>query len=549
MPAPKPVPQKSHNSTETWGRLFLGSAAAVVLALSALVLWRFAQVLHPDLPVPSEKTVSQRTIAPSRQVVTAPSDPMPAEEAVPAPAEDIPAIEKQLPRDSELARIDPPPPKPQPLTADQIVEQRLQKGEDELRLELLAVPEVRPVGDFEVQEIRAAEKAARGQVRKRAERESSDYAFNVRLHRNMKQAAFQSGLVLRSELNCRLDSATATIMAELSKDLRDMGFISIPGGQPIRRPRGRAQGTPVEEGPQDQQKAFQTWCDLNKVERLSGTLPTLLQMLQVENVPVRLTLVRELGRIKSTGSTAALASRAIVDLSPEVRAAAVTALQSRLPSLYVPALLRGLRYPWPAVADHAAVALRQLAAEDAVASLVDLLDQPDPSLPVLDPQTGQYVRHELVRLNHLRNCLLCHAPSANKQDGLVRGLVPTPGERLPQLYYAGQTGDFVRADITYLHQDFSVVLPEKDLAKWPAEQRFDFVTRKQPVPDEEVTKAGKTPDIYPQREAVLYALRGLTRKDAGDSSTKWRAMLGFTEKKKPEPEIIAPPVKDIIRRP
>ena len=37
---------------------------------------------------------------------------------------------------------------------------------------------------------------------------------------------------------------------------------------------------------------------------------------------------------------------------------------------------------------------------------------------------------ELVRVNHLANCLLCHAPSFQRGD-LVRGAVPTPGLPLP----------------------------------------------------------------------------------------------------------------------
>jgi hypothetical protein len=59
-------------------------------------------------------------------------------------------------------------------------------------------------------------------------------------------------------------------------------------------------------------------------------------------------------------------------------------------------------------------------------------------------------------------CLLCHAPSVNKEGGLVRGLVSTPGEAPPVQYYESQGGDFVRADIPFLRQDFSVNLPESD---------------------------------------------------------------------------------------
>ena len=601
MPTPKPTPPQLHFSKDIWGRLFLGGAGVVVLALAALVLWRFAQVLHPDKPAASEKTASLQPITPSRLVVTIQAEPMPTEEGVPAPAEDIPATEKQRPLDSEPAQADPAPPKPLPLTADQIVERRLQKSEDELRRELLAVPELRLLNNHEVVQVRAAKKTARKGLRRREERERSDYPFNGRLHQAMRGAAIQSGLALRSKFNSRLDSATASVMADLSKSLRDLGFVSVPGGPPARRTGGPAlsgpgtpadpftrklatlQGrvrpgpvppetTPVEESPQEKREAFQSWCDRNKLEQYSGTLPTLLQMLQVEDVPIRLLLVRELARIQSAGSTAALAGRAIMDLSPEVRAAAVAALQTRPPGAYVPVLVRGLRYPWPPVADHAAVALRELHAQGAVPGLVDLLDAPDPSLPAVDPRTGQASVYELVRLNHMRNCLLCHAPSANKDDGLVRGFVPTPGERVSlvaEQYYGGQTGDFVRADITYLHQDFSVVLRTPESPPWPAEQRFDFVTRKRDVPADEITRAGSTTDIYPQRQAVLYALRGLTLKDAGDSSTKWRAMLGLSEKKKldktagditgkpaipkqeveKKPEKSAPVGKDIIRQP
>jgi hypothetical protein len=467
------------------------------------------------------------TLAPTENTVEV-ETPLPPSVVDPIEARRVPDPDPKRTADSapplpQLASTDPAPPKVEPPSADEIIEQRLRRSEDDLRRELLAIPELRPVSDAEVRKVRAAEHAAQRQNRRGPERASSDYAFNLRLHQAMKQAAVQSGLSLRSELNCRLDTNTAAIVAELSKNLRDLGFVSVPGGPPARR-RVRAR---KEEKPQDKQQAFQAWCDRNKLERFSGTLPTLLQMLQVEGVPTRLLLVRELDRIKSAGSTAALAGRAMMDLSPEVRAAAVAALQTRPPAAYVPILLQGLRYPWPPVADHAAVALRELAPNGAVPRLLELLDQPDPSAPILEEPTGEYLVRELVRLNHLRNCLLCHAPSANKNDGLVRGLVPTPGQSLPVQYYESQTGDFVRADITYLHQDFSYVLPDKESHPWPEEQRFDFVTRLRRIPLDQTTASVKTPGGYPQREAVLYALRGLTGKDGGDSSDEWRKMLGF----------------------
>jgi hypothetical protein len=140
---------------------------------------------------------------------------------------------------------------------------------------------------------------------------------------------------------------------------------------------------------------------------------------------------------------------------------------------------------------------------------------------------------EVVRLNHMRNCLLCHCPSANVQDGLVRGLVPTPGGPLPQLYYESQTGDFVRADITYLRQDFSLKLPERETGPWPREQRFDFVTRRRPAKSYEIDELRGATGHYPQRDAVLYALRGLTGKNPGDTGDGWRKALDIAVKPPP----------------
>src|SRR5262249_1450943 len=133
---------------------------------------------------------------------------------------------------------------------------------------------------------------------------------------------------------------------------------------------------------------------------------------------------------------------------------------------------------------------------------------------------------------HLRNCLLCHPPSANAND-LVRGVVPTPGKPMLTGCYGAATasGDFVRADITFLRQDFSVSLPVKDAAPWPDDQRFDFVTPVRPAKPEEMPEIAAKPSNYAQREAVLYALRGLSGKDGGDSTDKWRELLSLATDK------------------
>ena len=446
---------------------------------------------------------------------------------------------------------DKPPPTTKPTIADldAAFEKRVRTEDEEGRNQLLTVPELRLFSDLEVEAFRDQEKTARTGGGARFGANSVEYAFNVHLSREMLKAGTREGLPLQLGASALMDMPTASIVQILSKNLRDLGFVSVPGaGARVIRPGLRRRIDPrtgkvasaglggagvIENATaEDKMEAFKSWCDENRVETFRGALPTLLQMLQVEDVPTRLVLVRELAKVKGVSGSAALAKRALVDLSPEVRDAALAELAKRPSGQYLPVLLQGLRYPWPPVADRSALAIRKLKPEGALPRLVDLLDRSDPSVPVMDSKRNVGTVRELVRLNHMRNCLLCHAPSANDKDGLVRGLVPTPGQPLPRLYYAGQAGNFVRADTTFLRQDFSVNLPVKAATPWPDEQRFDFVTRVRRLKPEEVTQiAAKSNGDYPQRDALRYALRGLSGKDGGDSSETWRTLLGITKDK------------------
>lgn len=87
-----------------------------------------------------------------------------------------------------------------------------------------------------------------------------------------------------------------------------------------------------------------------------------------------------------------------------------------------------------------------------------------------------------------------------------------------------QIRSFVRADVTYLIQDFSVPLEVPKAHPWPGEQRFDFFVRTRQV-DEPARKESPDEPSYPQRDAVLFALQKLTGKNAGNSSGAWRRML------------------------
>lgn len=511
--------------------LLLGSAIVIGFGFSLIAV--LLKGSNPPATAPEEKTIV------SNDKDVPPDDPKPAANDHPhrldevarivggsfhAPSpDDAPSVAGPLPPPLKPQLAAPLQPSPQSLAppqtpnADVAVEERLQASEEDLRKRLRDVPELRLFSDLVVQNFREKEKSDEGKV-KGATREQIDFAYNAQMNKYMRQAGLKEGLPLLSGPNSQLGSDTAMIVQTLSKNLRDMGFVSVPGARTNRN------GSPKEKI-----EAFQEWCDVNTVERFRGALATLLQVLQVEDAPMRLLLVRELAKAQGPEATAVLANRAMVDLAPQVRQAAVAALEKRPSGQYVPVLLKGLRYPWAPVADHAAVALRKLKPQGVVPKLVDLLDRPNPSLPVLDKGTNKSVVRELVRLNHMRNCLLCHAPSVNDKDGLVRGLVPTPGKPLPRLYYAGQKGDYVRADMAFLRQDFSANLPVLASAPWPNEQRFDFVTRVRPAKPEEMAEIAAKPSSYPQRDAVLYALRGLTGKDGGDKSANWRELLGIAK--------------------
>ncbi len=235
----------------------------------------------------------------------------------------------------------------------------------------------------------------------------------------------------------------------------------------------------------------------------------LVQMFQMEGPGVRLQLIKNLARTstKLTSASATLARLAVFDLAAEVREAAVQCcLQKRPRAEWRPVLLAAFRHPWTFAADHAAEALAALDDRDAVFDLIALLDQPDPQAAVRD-KDEKWVTPELVRLNHLGNCLLCHAPATGSKDP-VPGRVPERGKEIPIVYYADKSGDFVRADVTYLRQDFSLNQAVAEPNKWPDVQRFDFLIRMREAQPEEVekavTKAKDRTATYPQRAAVLW---------------------------------------------
>jgi hypothetical protein len=428
---------------------------------------------------------------------------------------------------------------------------------DELSKQLLAAPEVDLIADGPqaVQQVVAATRADRG-----------PYTHAI-LDPLMRRSDLH-GLPVVMGYDCQLGKESAHNLQALSRKLR--AHLAQARPQDGDDPRLN-----VEVLRQQLRDGHEDW-------EQEDALPTLVQMLQPEDRPVRLLLVELLGRIKGRAATAALAQRALFDLSAEVREAAVWALKERPRDEYRALLLEGLRYPWAPAADHAAEALAALEDQEAVPQLVALLREPDPAGPVAretraldldglrhpqatrrdapwerslvsleDRQGGAkrtaildepdrhwgwaraardkvYAVRVLVRVNHLRNCVLCHAPAQQASDP-VRGLVPTPGQPLnppASGYSGGSDGTFVRADVTYLRQDFSVPQPVARPGNWPVHQRYDYLVRtRYPTPDELLEALKKRSGSYPQLDAVLFALRELTGRDGGSSAEGWQEAL------------------------
>lgn len=255
-------------------------------------------------------------------------------------------------------------------------------------------------------------------------------------------------------------------------------------------------------------------------------IPALVQMLMAEDKAIRLVLIEYLARNSSPAATVALAQRALYDLAFQVREAAVEALRWRPKEEFRHVLLDGLRYPWAPVADHAAEALIAVNDRASVPALEKLLLEPDPGAPVVVYSQGRIAVRELVRVNHLGNCVMCHVSSTSANDP-VRGRIPSPSEALPPAveYYTSTGGAFVRADVTYLRQDFSVAQPVPRPGPWPANQRYDYLVRMRYLSGNEVaspvlktflgTETGPEARSK-QKEAVLFAL--------GELRPRWLAL-------------------------
>jgi hypothetical protein len=272
----------------------------------------------------------------------------------------------------------------------------------------------------------------------------------------------------------------------------------------------------------------------------SSLVAALTQILMPESGHFQRGLAKRLATMGHVDATKALAKLAIFSSDEDARDAAIEGLKRRPKKEYTDILVQGFRYPLPIVSQRAAEALVSLQRKDLLANIVEMLDSPDPRLPVTkirDDKEVTFVR-ELVRVNHHRNCLLCHAPgnTYDTPEGVLKVAVPLPGEPLPepgayQSVPPPSPDIVVRLDMTYLRQDFSMMMPVSDAHPWPEMQRFDFLVRTRTLtaaeaqayePCCEDEEPGR---LSPYHRSALYALRELTGRDTEPTPAAWRKLL------------------------
>jgi HEAT repeat protein len=427
--------------------------------------------------------------------------PMPAVERPWEQLNVLPAVLKQVPQ-RQVARIVRQPGK--------LIRQRV-VAEEELREQLTQAPEV-------------------GLTVRNVQMIADAYDANTKIG----ATDFQPGLLLqvRPDLGSlpirakQLDPGAAATLGKLSKKLHRY----VDNASPKDAKGQRLDPVLLREILQEEKRG-------SRLEWLRPeAVPVLRQLLGHEQTPIRRLQVELLSDIDGHRSSELLAERAVFDLTPDVRAAAIEALRRRPRDQYRYFFMAALRYPWAPAADHAAEALVALDDQEAVPQLVTLLDLPDPSAPYAGSR-GDQLQRQMVRVNHSASCLMCHPPALSSRDpvlGVVPGLqrVRTGGGG-----WGGQRPGvdpfWVRADVTFFRQDFSetiaVALP--GYAVQPP-LRFDFLIRTRVVPSKDVKRLQDKyalPVSYEQREAVLFALRQLTGQNPGTEYEDWLELYPTAE--------------------
>lgn len=563
-PTPRPLPTAPPVAAapaavrfrpRTWQHWALAGAAVVAMLLGGgLVVGRLFPARSPEQPLPPDTVLAEGE--PPARVEEPQARPeavaeREAEKSMPrATREDLPPAPPAPPARIDKDAVQPAPKRVVEAARDvpKPVKRRQLRSEEELVKELAAAPEI-GIPSLTVPTLLQAYQND-FQTRLRVSGGISlEPTVLLQIRPDLR------GLPVRQGSACKLEAPAAVTLQTLSQKLRIYLQAAVP-----RDAGGRPDPALLREAMRLEMRGLRPeWLR-------AEAIPTMLQLLMHEDPPLRQMLVELLTEIRGQISTAALAQRAVFDLSPEVRATALEALRDRPIEDARPWLLHGLRYPWAPAADHAAEALVALEDRAAVPQLVPFLKHPDPAGPTR--AGGQHYVREVVRANHLNSCLLCHppgltgnepvlgldpvvrVPGLTSQVNAVQRLQATPGSHgyggasrsLTRTTQVVPTPLLIRGDVTYLRQDFSVQIPLRQpgirvplpgLLQPPAGPapptglRFDYLVRTRPVTNEEITarKAERGPGSgYSQREAVLFALRELTGRDVGLTTDAWQQL-------------------------
>jgi hypothetical protein len=142
-----------------------------------------------------------------------------------------------------------------------------------------------------------------------------------------------TGLPIRMGVDCHLGKEAAESLNVLSQKLRNHLTNARRQNQSDTRINADFLRAVLQE---DNKVRKGEWEQLEAI-------PTLVQMLMPEDRPVRMLLVELLTKSSCRQATLALAQRALFDLSPEVREAAIEALKDRPAEDYRAQLLAGFR--------------------------------------------------------------------------------------------------------------------------------------------------------------------------------------------------------------
>ena len=264
-------------------------------------------------------------------------------------------------------------------------------------------------------------------------------------------------------------------------------------------------------------------------------IAALMQVVMAQPEENRRMLARHLAGVEGRQASEALARIALFDPDPDVRRQAIRALEHRPPSEYRLPLLSGFASPLPVVAEHAAEALAALKRTETVPALLAILDGPDPRTPYAKGAGPARFVKEVVRVNHMINCLMCHPPSFRTSDPARAPVPPLPPLREPVQKGVGGYGaqpskravvvkeTFIRADITYLKQDYSVILGINATGVLKGQQRYDLLVRERLATPADLAAALVRKNAGPtgQQKAVAFALRELTGQEPGAGFANW----------------------------